>query len=71
MGNGLRDVKNVLREGAGMLETVKKRQMKQSGYAKELGLDDPYAGKKKKKKKEAGGIRSFMDKFISSKQPKD
>ena len=67
MGNGLRDVKMRLNP-KGLLGAAAKRQNTMAGYDKELGFDTPV---KKKKKKKAGGIRSFMDKFISSKQPKD
>jgi len=70
MGNGLMEMKQVVREGAGAMKAVKKRQMKQSDYARELGLEDPYKKKKKKKKESDGGgtIRSFMDKFIKAKE---
>jgi len=67
MGNGLRDVKMRLNP-KGLLGAAAKRQNVMAGYEKELGFDTPV---KKKKKKKAGGIRSFMDNFISSKQPKD
>ena len=69
MGNGLRDVKMRLNP-KGLLGAAAKRQNIMAGYEKELGLNAP-AKKKPKKKKKAGGLRSFMDNFISSKQPKD
>jgi len=69
MGNGLRDVKMRLNP-KGILGGAAKRQNAMAGYEKELGFNTPVK-KKPKKKKKAGGLRSFMDKFISSKQPKD
>lgn len=67
MGNGLRELKETVREGAGAMKSIKKRQTKQSEFASDLGLEDPYK-KKKKKKTEGGTLRSFMDKFIKTKE---
>lgn len=68
MGNGLRDIMIQLNP-KGALRAARKRQKTMGGYMKELGVEEPFEKKKKKKKDESsGGLRGFMDKFMSIKK---